>query len=107
MKILTAEDDPVSRNFKYTEGQTEAGYFKSVHALPDYRLKVTMETGTTIHFDFHTRLNTMRFGMLRDEELFRSVSTDGIYLIFSKAGRMPVKITASEFMDLILIDRTK
>jgi two-component system chemotaxis response regulator CheY len=83
------------------------GYFKSVCALPDYQIEVTMGTGTTIQFDFGTRLNTARFGALRDEELFGSVSTDGDYLIFDKAGRMPVKITASEFMDLVLIDRTK
>ena len=83
------------------------GYFKKVIAHPDYRLDVTMETGTTIQFDFSTRLNTARFGGLRDEELFRNVRTDGNYLIFEKAGRMPVKITASEFMDLVLTDRRK
>ncbi len=83
------------------------GYFKSVSTLPDYRMDVTMGTGTTIHFDFRSRLKTARFGMLRDEELFRSAHTDGNYLIFSKAGKMPLKITASEFMDLVLIDRTK
>jgi len=83
------------------------GYFKSVKALPDYQLEVTMETGTTIHFDFRSRLNTIRFGMLRDEDVFKSVKTDGTYIIFNKAGRMPVKITASEFMDLVLIDRRK
>ncbi|HWQ79826.1 MAG TPA: response regulator [Anaerovoracaceae bacterium] len=87
--------------------QAGEGYFKAVKTLPDYQLEVTMGTGTTIHFDFRSRLKTARFGMLRDEELFRSVCTDGNYLIFSKAGRMPLKITASEFMDLVLIDRTK
>ena len=87
--------------------QPRDGYFRGVAALPGYRLKVSMETGTTIHFDFRSRLNTTRFGALRDEELFRSVRTDGNYLIFDKAGRMPVKITASEFMDLVLIDRRK
>lgn len=83
------------------------GYFKYVHALPDYQIEVDMETGTTIRFDFRSRLNTARFGMLRDQELFQSAHTDGNYLIFKKAGRMPVKITASEFMDLVLIDRTR
>ena len=89
------------------KGNTDEGYFKSVKALPEYQLDVTMETGTTIHFDFRSRLNTIRFGMLRDEDVFKSVMTDGTYLIFNKAGRMPVKITASEFMDLVLIDRRK
>lgn len=83
------------------------GYFKSVTACPGYRLDVTMGTGTAIQFDFSTRLDTARFGGLRDEELFRNVRTDGNYLIFEKAGRMPVKITASEFMDLVLTDRRR
>ncbi|MFT3985436.1 MAG: DUF2442 domain-containing protein [Lachnospiraceae bacterium] len=83
------------------------GYFKNVIAYPHYRLEVAMETGTTIQFDFSTRLDTARFGGLRDEELFRNVRTDGNYLIFEKAGRMPVKITASEFMDLVLTDRRR
>lgn len=86
---------------------TKEGYFKQVQAMPEYQLEVTMETGTTICFDFRSRLNTTRFGKLWDEEMFRSVYTDGNYLIFEKVGSMPVKITASEFMDLVLIDRTR
>lgn len=85
----------------------ECGYFKCVQALDDYRLIVTMETGAVIHFDFSSRLNTARFGKLRDKELFASASTDGIQLLFSKPGVVPVKIAAQEFLDLILIDRTK
>ncbi len=82
-------------------------YFKSVYALPDYQLKVIMETGTIIKFDFQSRLDTMRFGKLRDVELFQSVRTDGNKLIFEKIGKVPVKITAAEFMDLVLIDRRR
>lgn len=83
------------------------GYFKNVKALTGYHLKVVMETGTSIHFDFRSRLNTARFGRLKDEELFKSVRTDGSYLIFEKAGKMTLKITAAEFMDLVLVDRRK
>ncbi len=90
-----------------TRRKESCGYFKSVRALSDHWLEVTMETGSVIYFDFNSRLRTVRFGTLRDEELFQSVKTDGDYLIFSKAGKMPVKITASEFMDLILIDRSQ
>ena len=86
---------------------TQEGYFRAVHAMPDYQLEVIMETGTVINFDFKSRLNTARFGGLADEELFGNVRTDGDYLIFEKTGKMPVKITASEFMDLVLIDRRK
>lgn len=84
-----------------------SAYFQAVYALPGHQLEVRMGTGSSIRFDFRTRLRTARFGALQDEELFQSVSTDGNYLIFSKTGRMPVRITASEFMDLVLVDRTK
>lgn len=86
--------------------QSDEGYFKSVKALPEYHLEVEMATGTKILFDFRSRLNTIRFGKLRDEEMFQNVHTDGLHLIFSKMGKVPVKITAKEFMDLVLIDRT-
>lgn len=89
------------------EKRREEESFRSVRALPDYQLEVVMETGTAIRFDFFTRLNTVRFGALRDEEMFRSVRTDGKDLIFSKTGRAPVKITVSEFRDLVLIDRRR
>jgi two-component system chemotaxis response regulator CheY len=83
------------------------GYFKTVNPADGYKINVVMETGTIIHFDFKPRLNTARFGELKDEQLFKSVYTDGRFLIFEKEGKMPIKISASEFMDLVLIDRRK
>jgi len=103
---METDTDACSIN-SFSNVPIKEGYFRCVQALPDYQLEVFMETGTIIHFDFRSRLNTARFGRLKDEELFRSVRTDGDYLIFEKTGRMPVKITASEFMDLVLIDRRK
>ena len=113
--FTTARGTPDEDAFSQISGGTdapegssqEAGYFQSVHALKDYQLEVVMGTGTTIHFDFCSRLDTARFGRLKDEALFGNVRTDGNYLIFEKSGKMPVKITASEFMDLVLIDRRK
>lgn len=83
------------------------GYFKSVRALPEHHLEVKVSTGSVIFFDFRGRLGTARFGTLLDEGLFRSVYTDGHSLLFYKAGMMPVQITAVEFMDLVLVDRSK
>lgn len=79
-------------------------YFKSVTALPRYHLLIVMETGNIIHFDMKSRLNTMRFGELKDIDLFNSVKTDGTYLIF---GDGKVKIGASELMDLLMTDRIR
>lgn len=81
------------------------GYFKSARALPDYQLEVTVATGSVIRYDFRGKLNTARFGMLRNEELFQNAHTDGNYLIFYIEGMMSVRITTVEFMDLVLIDR--
>lgn len=114
MLIETERDEVDKKTAKYNTIDNRAltnmysdSYFKSVYALPDYHLKVIMETGTSIKFNFQSRLDTMRFGKLRDVELFQSVRTDGNNLIFEKIGKVPVKITAAEFMDLVLIDRRR
>ncbi|NMA91978.1 MAG: DUF2442 domain-containing protein [Firmicutes bacterium] len=83
------------------------GYFKQVKALPGYRLEIIMETETIITFNFQSRLKTARFGRLKDHELFGNVRTDGNNLIFEKAGKIPVNISAREFLDLVMIDRTR
>lgn len=81
-------------------------FFKSVKALPNYKLEVKMGTNANIVFDFYPRLDTARFGSLKDETFFMSVYTDGSYLIFEKIGYISVKITAKEFMNLVLVDLT-
>lgn len=98
-------DNVVSEDISGEDSALKEGYFRGVQALDDYQLEVSMKTGTTIYFDFTSRLNTARFGRLKDKELFKSVRTDGSYIVFEKAGKMPVKVTASEFLDLVLIDR--
>lgn len=102
---MMAKDMPFAMEAR--QRKENGGYFQSVRALPEYHLEVTVATGSVILFDFRGRLGTARFGMLMDEALFQSVHTDGHYLIFYKAGMMPVRITAFEFMDLVLIDRSK
>lgn len=105
--LMQDNDSVVSKRISDDDGILKEGYFKSVQALEDYQLEVSMNTGTTIYFDFTSRLKTSRFGRLRDRELFKNVRTDGSYLIFEKAGKIPVKVTASEFLDLVLIDRSR
>lgn len=78
-------------------------FFKSVSPLPDYHLLIETATGSTIDFDLKKRLGTARFGALSDIRLFRSATTDGSFLIF---GGGKVKIGASEFLDLLMVDRT-
>jgi hypothetical protein len=81
--------------------------FRSVKAMPGYILVVIMETGANIQFNFRNRLNTPRFEALQEESLFQSVYTDGSFLIFQIPYRTQIKISAPEFMDLVLIDRSR
>jgi two-component system chemotaxis response regulator CheY len=85
----------------------ERKVFVKVIPLPDYCIDIETQTGSRIHFDFNTRLQSVRFGLLRDEEIFNSVHTDGFYLLFGEAGREAVKIAAPDFMDMIMVDRTR
>jgi hypothetical protein len=81
-------------------------FFRSVIALPGYKLEVDMCTGAHIDFDFTSRINTVRFGALKDTAVFSTAHTDGNYLLFQKEGEDRVKISPDEFMDLVLVDRT-
>ena len=85
--------------------KTQTCFFKSVTALPGYKLKVEMGTGALIDFDFTTRLRSVRFGTLKNEAVFSTACTDGNFILFEKEGEA-VKISPDEFMDLLLVDRT-
>ena len=80
----------------------KVGFIKSVTALNDWRLLVEMETGSVMVVDLSHKLDTARFGDLRDFELFRSVSTDGDIVLWGD-GR--VRLTARELMDVVFVDK--
>jgi len=82
-------------------------FFQSVYTLPNYQLEVLMGSGALIHFDFYTHLQTVRFSSLRDKALFQNVRTDGDCLYFDSGEDNVIKITASEFVDLLMVDRTR
>jgi len=84
----------------------ERGCFKSVRALPQYRLEVEMTAGSRVELNFSSRLGTVRFGALRDGGVFASAATDGDSILFMKDGVVKVRISAPEFADLILVNRT-
>lgn len=86
--------------------ETQAGFFRSVQPLPQHKLEVVMETDTHIVFDFTSRLGTMRFGALVDDDLFNSVRTDGNCILFVKPGAVEIRIGPADFADLMLVDRT-
>lgn len=81
--------------------------FRSVVALEDSYLKVEMESGSTVRLDMSRRLQSVRFGLLRNKDIFQSVATDGYRLIFYRDGNEVMEILNTTFMDLLAIDRTR
>jgi hypothetical protein len=87
--------------------EEQTGVFRSVKARPGYVLDIETRTGTRIVFDFNSRLRTIRFGALKDAELFNTARADGDSILFAEYGETKVKIDASTFMDLVLVDRSR
>lgn len=46
----------------------------------DYCIEVALDNGSRIILNLKNRLETLRFGMLTNKELFYSVTTDGSYI---------------------------
>lgn len=81
--------------------------FRVVTPMEDGWLQVEMESGSMVRLDMHRRLQSVRFGLLRNQEVFQSVATDGYRLIFYQNGGEVLEIPADIFMDLLAVDRTR
>ena len=79
-------------------------FIQSVQALPDYCLEVVMQTGAVINYNFTSQLCIPRFSALQEDVVFQSVRTDGDYLLFRRGNMDCARITAKEFMDMLMVD---
>lgn len=52
-------------------------HIKSVVPLEDYRLQVCLDNNSSMILNLESKLQTVRFGMLSEMELFRKATTDG------------------------------
>ncbi|MDI6914483.1 MAG: DUF2442 domain-containing protein [Desulfitobacteriaceae bacterium] len=62
----------------------------------DYRLEVQLDNGSSVTLNLESRLQTLRFGMLADKELFKRAVTDGSYIRWN--GK--VEISVNELFQL-------
>ncbi|SMP66573.1 hypothetical protein [Anoxynatronum buryatiense] len=81
--------------------------FRAVTPMEDACLQVEMESGCTVRLMMHRRMQSVRFRLLRHQDVFRSVATDGYRLIFYRDGNEVLEISAATFMDLLAVDRTQ
>ena len=75
-------------------------YIRSVVPMKDYRLFMDMESGSSVIVDLSAKLDTIKYGELEDEQLFKKVRTDGNYVIW---GNNQVKVTVRELLDVVLV----
>ncbi|MEA5040420.1 MAG: DUF2442 domain-containing protein [Clostridiaceae bacterium] len=75
-------------------------FIKSVVPMKDHRLFMEMESGSNVIVDLSVKLNTIKYKDLADEKMFRSVKTDGDYVIW---GDGQIKVTVKELLDIVLI----
>lgn len=50
---------------------------KNVQPMENYLIKVELNDGKTLILNLAYKLNTIRFQQLKDQELFKSATTDG------------------------------
>ena len=62
----------------------EDNVITGVSALPGYRLRIELRTGSVLELNMASWLNSARYYPLRDEALMRTVTTDGVYIQFGK-----------------------
>ncbi|MET0015614.1 DUF2442 domain-containing protein [Oscillibacter sp.] len=62
----------------------------------DYRLEVKFDNGSSVILSLKSRLETIRFGMLSDKELFGRATTDGNFIRWDNK----VEISVNELFQL-------
>jgi len=67
-----------------------------VEPREDYRIEVTLDNGSSVTLNLASRLETIRFGMLADRQLFQRAVTDGSYIRWDNK----VEISVNELFQL-------
>jgi len=82
------------------KGDVGMGYIKSVQPMKNHKLYMEMEGGSTVTVDLTSKLHTMKYLELSNEDFFNTASTDGDYVIWGE-GRL--RLTVNELMEIVLL----
>ena len=69
----------------------------------DYRVLIELSNGHGIIINFESKLNTLRFSMLENKDVFKRVYTDGFSLLWNK-GKL--RVSMSEIMEMLQFKQT-
>jgi hypothetical protein len=75
---------------------------KNIEAMENGVLKVILETGNSILVDMSPRLSTSRFGVLNQDEVWKSADTDGRFVHWYQEGDEVAEISFDELMKMTL-----
>ena len=70
---------------------------KEVKPRENYQLEVLLSNGGSVTLNLKPKLETIRFGLLRDEAFFHSAETDGTVIRWGNK----VELSAGEVFELI------
>lgn len=68
----------------------------NVIPLENYRLEVQLDNGSSVILSFERRLQTIRFGMLAEDDFFRKASTNGLCVFWDDK----LEVSVSEVFQL-------
>lgn len=75
---------------------------KNIESMDNGVLKVVFETGNSILVDMSPRLSTARFGVLNQEDVWKSADTDGRFVHWYQEGDEVAEISFDELMKMTL-----
>lgn len=62
-----------------------------VTPLSDYKLLVELINGQALVLNFESKLNSLRFNIIENKDIFKRVSTDGFSVLWNK-GKLRVSL---------------
>ena len=76
---------------------------RGVRPLPDYRLELTFQNGSTAIVNMEKRVRTMRFSRIAPKATFASARAVGDKVVWADKG-MPFGVYCGELLDAMMMD---
>lgn len=76
---------------------------KEVRPLPDYRLKLVFQNGSTAVINMKRRIKTLRFARLASAEVFATARAEGDRVIW-RDGEAALGVYCGELLDAMMMD---
>ena len=76
---------------------------KAVRPLPDYRLELAFQNGSTAVVNMKQRIKTLRFACLEPAQVFATARAEGDKVVWQD-GKMAFGVYCGELLDAMMMD---